>query len=307
MAHGGREVAHRSAARQLHRAKRRIAVRVRSARVALRTVAAPERRPEVVLIAQLRGIPVAVRCNRVERPRVVRTQRAYDLRALLPPTPALVAKREHRERRMVAVGVDDPLRFGEAVGAQFRIPREVPSKHAELRLHDESCLVGGLERRLRRTPRVEAYVVESVLLQSREVLPPRLHLHRRGTGERPHARIMPPTQKHRTPVQRELRTLRAEVAKAELHRGRRLARFDRERMQHWIELAPLRRIRAEHYGKLARRYAARHHMRERPRHNLAVVRLLSLRRRNPHFYPRLPRTCAVVAEHHLRRDLALGG
>ena len=156
---------------------------------------------------------------------------------------------------MVRVGVQYPLRLRQTVRAKTDIPTHVAAERRELGLEIEPRLVGGLERGLRRTPRVETDVVEPVLLQRGEVPPPWFHLHRRGARERPYARVKASAQKHGTPVQDETRTVRLEIAQSELHRGRRLSDLDRELVQHGIELAPLRSIRPKRHVELAGRYA----------------------------------------------------
>ena len=244
MRNGGREITHCSASRQLHVPQRQVAVGIGTTHVPLRTAGAPKRAPEIVAGVPVRFTVVGVRTLGVQGARVVGPQGPGDFHARIPPARGFVAEGEHHERRMVSIGVQDPFRLVEGEAGDLRI-RPVPAEERQFGLKVEAEFVRRLKRGIRRTPRMEAHVVEAVVLHRPEVRAPRLDIHRCGPRERPHAGIVPSPEERRPPVDRELRSPRAEFAQPDLHPAREIPDPNLNFVQDGTELAPQRGILGE--------------------------------------------------------------
>ena len=186
---------------------------------------------------------------------IIRTSRMEDLwefpfegtqqLAQILRSPHLVAQSEHHERGVVAIGFLDmpPLLQEEGHQSIVRSTKFAPDR--QLWLQVDTLDISGLEASLRRAPRVEAVVVDAILLGHLEVVSPSLHIHGCMACERKDAGIVLSTEERVLPVDGKLLSLGTEGAQAEVHRLLAEHLFSAfqchdERMPCGVELTPER-------------------------------------------------------------------
>jgi len=163
-------------------------------------------------------------------------------------TRRLVAVGHERERRVVAVGLEDalPLLVQPRVqGAPVPDRGTLVGPGGTLDLVVETQLVGGDERGLGGTPGVEADVIQPVGLADANDTPPGGHAGRRVPGQREDAALERAAKKRPASVNGELRPVGAELAEAEDHGPRFRLRascsrpqFDAQFVKVRVELIP---------------------------------------------------------------------
>ncbi len=153
----------------------------------------------------------------------------------------LVARSHHHERGMMTVCVDDTLRLLKQILVDGLPPAQLhtvvgPRRAFGLEIYPQ--LVGSHKRRLRRTVRVEAYMVESVFLHLSQYPQPRLHVHRSIARLRETAVLYRAPEPDGLSVQINLSALYRYVAYAEGDGNRLSLMLDGTGIEIRISLAP---------------------------------------------------------------------
>ena len=137
---------------------------------------------------------------------------------LLNITPKLVAQCHHHERWMVAVGLQNFLALVEQIAHEAFILRIEIAPERQFGLQVDTQFVGSLETSLGWTPRMEAIVVDAIVLGHSEIVLPRSYVHRNMTCEWEHAGIMLTTKESLMSIHIELLSTSVEIYKANLLR-----------------------------------------------------------------------------------------
>ena len=129
-------------------------------------------------------------------------------------SPGFVAVGHQHERRVVAVGLQDPVGFGvDPLVDRLAVADRRPGGALDLIV--EAQFVGRDERRLGRAPGMEADLVQSVRLAIRMIRFHDSHIGRRIAGQREDAAFQRAAEEGLLSVHRELRALGGELAEAE--------------------------------------------------------------------------------------------
>jgi hypothetical protein len=154
----------------------------------------------------------------------------------------LVGRSHQHERRVIPVGAQDALGLGFEPGVD-RLARaegrRLVGPRGRLDVKIETHLVGGGERGLRRTPRMEPQQVEPVCPRDPEDAPPFRDFGWRVPGLWKNSALQRAAEENLAAVQRELRALRREFAQPEVHGAGFAAReCRRQPVQRGRELVP---------------------------------------------------------------------
>lgn len=174
----------------------------------------PERRPVIGALRLQRQAEEIVRADGVRAARIERPAALHQLLHPFKRTDQFVAPGKHDEGRMIAVNAQDRFRFALEIGP-FRLVFEsgfvIPIRQLRLQIH--AFLIGGGEGGLRRTPGMEAVMVDSIRFRGLKQPLPRRFVHGRVSGQRKYAGVMLVPQKNALPVERKLAALCAKLAR----------------------------------------------------------------------------------------------
>jgi len=161
------------------------------------------------------GLPGTRRC--VEPARVPADQHVQPARQNFGFTLEFIAQRHQTERRMVAIGIHNTLILRGHKGIPCGIFTCINICHRPFRLNHNALDIRSREGSLRRTPRMETNMIESVGFFNLIDLAPGFHIGRRIAGQWEDGTFQRAAQKDRPAIQRELGPLPGELPHAELH------------------------------------------------------------------------------------------
>ena len=122
-----------------------------------------------------------------------------------------IAKGKHTERGVVGIFAHDSLAFGQQELHQHGVLGVHIAPERQFGLQVDAAFVSRHKGSFGRTPRMEAHVVEAILLAHGEVVAPRIHVHRHMPRQWPHASIVLSAQVDGVPACKELLSFNMEI------------------------------------------------------------------------------------------------
>ena len=156
---------------------------------------------------------VVVRAEGIDLIRGYLPEVLNELGHLVNAAPQFVTQSKHPEGGMMAIGAQDILALLVEELHKHRVLVIETAPEGKLWLQDDTQFVGSYESSLRRTPRMETYMVQTIGSTIAQVATPRLHIHRHMTCQWPDTGIVLATQEDGMTVGIEVLAFNVEVFK----------------------------------------------------------------------------------------------